>query len=189
MRWVCVGYGRSLTESDIAFVSELRERGICKIMAANAAVFLFEAVDAMVASDRVFFFRSFKEGKTEWLRTKCYSAASDVDEMFGVNKLVITGVEGFSVIPGHVKSGRTSGYQAIQVAHHLGATQIALLGYDMTGGDYKPTSHGPPAPFEPKIKYYDRLKQESPVEIVNCSRNTALYQFKRMTIDEWAKTA
>jgi len=86
-----------------------------------------------------------------------------------------------------------SGAQAINLAYLLGATRIILVGYDMqntggrahwfgehphelmTGGNY--------------AVYVDRftrlaadLKYEG-VEVINCTRETALYQFRRDTLE------
>lgn len=74
---------------------------------------------------------------------------------------------------------------AINLAYHFGAKQICLLGFDMqyTGGkshwhgDHKKTSNPPPcmmARWVPKfVPLWADLQSEG-VELVNCTRETAL---------------
>ena len=83
-----------------------------------------------------------------------------------------------------------SGAQAINLAYLLGATRIILLGYDMgaTGNSHWFGSH-PKALRNGNYTNYvadfnrlaDDLKREG-VEVINCTRQTALTQFKRAEI-------
>lgn len=53
----------------------------------------------------------------------------------GVLRLRNAGVDGLETEPDGLRHGHNSGYQAIGLAYHMGATRIVLLGYDMhTGG-------------------------------------------------------
>jgi hypothetical protein len=82
-------------------------------------------------------------------------------------------------------SGGSGGYMAINLAYHLGARWIGLLGFDMqmTGGkthffgDHRRTSNpteGLLKDWVPKfVPLYHDLKSEG-VELVNCTRETAL---------------
>lgn len=107
--------------------------------------------------------------------------------------------EGITAIQGcHAKGlGRdrlhfnsNSGAQAINLAYLLGATRIILLGYDMgaTGNSHWFGSH-PKGLRNGNYSNYvasfnrlaDDLKREG-VEVVNCTRQTALTQFKRAEI-------
>jgi hypothetical protein len=45
--------------------------------------------------------------------------------------LQVSGQPGLDLRPGWVRTGGHSGYTAINLAVHLGATRIVLLGYDM----------------------------------------------------------
>ena len=104
--------------------------------------------------------------------------------------------QGITAIRGaHVKGlGReiihfngNSGAQAINLAYLLGATRIILLGYDMgaTGNTHWFGSH-PKGMANGNYSQYvanfnrlaDDLKREG-VEVINCTRKTALNQFKR----------
>ncbi len=98
------------------------------------------------------------------------------------------GYLGWSDDPTGVYDGGHSGYQAIQYAAHCGATEIALLGYDL-----KPAPDGrrnwyPNAktkPFERWLDTYATLAdaaQARHLAIVNCSRDTALTVFPRQSL-------
>jgi hypothetical protein len=80
-----------------------------------------------------------------------------------------------------------SGAQAINLAYLLGATRIILLGYDMgaTGnshwfGDHpKGLRNGK---YEQYVDTFTRLAEDlkrAGVEVINCTRRTALHQFRR----------
>lgn len=52
----------------------------------------------------------------------------------GVSTLDCTGVDGLETDPAAIRHGNNSGYQAINLAYHLGAKRIVLVGYDMRLG-------------------------------------------------------
>lgn len=90
--------------------------------------------------------------------------------------------------------GDNSGYQAINLAYLLGATKIVLLGYDMqmTGGKaHWHTDHQKPlnaggSDLEHWAKLFPQLAidlAQEGIEVVNCTRETALTCFKRQTIE------
>lgn len=85
-----------------------------------------------------------------------------------------------------------SGAQAINLAYLIGATRIILLGYDMqsTGGKSHFFGDHPPelstANHAVNVPYFTRLAQDlerEGVEVINCSRDTALTQFKRAELE------
>jgi len=95
---------------------------------------------------------------------------------------------------GYIASGGNSGYQAINLAYMLGAERIILLGFDMqkTGG--KAHWHGDHIAglgnaenVSGWVKNFDALAKDLEllgVEVINCSRETALKCFKRALITE-----
>lgn len=88
--------------------------------------------------------------------------------------------------------GCHSGIQAINLAYLLGAKEIYLLGYDMqktNGKDHWFGAHPNNAAPEwsKRLKHYEPVARDAKrlgVEIINCSRETALTCFDRKTIDE-----
>lgn len=104
---------------------------------------------------------------------------------------------GLSLDPLRIHFGNNSGYQALNLAVLLGAKRILLTGYDMQcGKDGKKHWHGDhPVGFNnPSVgtlKTWCRnfettlpdLK-EAGVEVINCSRETALTCFPRQLLEE-----
>jgi len=87
-----------------------------------------------------------------------------------------------------------SGAQAINLAYLLGATRIILLGYDMqnTGGkahwfgDHPPELHN--GTYHSYVPNFSRLAndlEQEGIEVINCSRHTALTQFNRGNIEDY----
>lgn len=57
---------------------------------------------------------------------------SKASDAWGINRLVLHKGRGLCEPFGHVNHGGNSGFQAINLAYHLGATRIVLLGFDMS---------------------------------------------------------
>lgn len=94
-------------------------------------------------------------------------------------------------------TGQNSGYQAINLAVHLGAKRILLLGYDMeapfVNGRLKTHWFGDhpggtsPHVYDQMLPWFDTLVQplkERGVEVVNCTGGGRLRCFPRMSIQE-----
>lgn len=110
-----------------------------------------------------------------------------------VHVLRNTGDRGLELDPSGLRTGRNSGFQAIGIAVHLGASRIILLGYDLQVGakgehhwfGMHPDRVRPPlSSFRP---YFDTLVKplrELNIEIVNCSRRSALTCFPTMSLED-----
>lgn len=111
---------------------------------------------------------------------------------WGITALICdVGGKGLSIDKGTVVGGQNSGYQAINLALHLGADRIILIGYDMTWtggkshwfGDH-PQGMNNSAPD----KYADNFKTIKPedyaVEIINCTRITTLDAFPIQKLED-----
>jgi len=103
--------------------------------------------------------------------------------------------QGLSTDPGALATGGHSGYSAINLAVHLGAARIVLLGYDLqaTGGQdhfFGRHQHGHSGRQLPFGLFHHHFPSIVPalaargVTVVNASRQTALDLFPRMTIAE-----
>jgi len=104
----------------------------------------------------------------------------------GIRLVKSTGELGLESEDTGVRTGRDSGYQAINLAVHLGAKRIVLIGYDMRPVDGKNHWFGdhphnvPPPPFELMLPAYESLVdplKERGIEIFNCTRKSALEVF------------
>lgn len=71
------------------------------------------------------------------------------NQIDGILALHNTGKLGLETDPGAIRHGSNSGYQAINLAYHLGAKRIVLLGYDMHVQSNRLHSTGRPEPQTP----------------------------------------
>lgn len=82
--------------------------------------------------------------------------------------------------------GGNSGYQAVNLAYLLGAKTILLLGFDMFGEHYfgkHPDNLNNASPYQSFINSFGTINpKKHGIEIINCSRQTALEHFPRTTI-------
>jgi hypothetical protein len=94
------------------------------------------------------------------------------------------------IMPWRIQDYRNSGAGAIALAIAKGARRVLLLGYDMqyTGGlrhwhgDH-PAKLGNAGKIAEWPAFFERLRRDHPdIEIINCSRETALTCFPRMPL-------
>lgn len=187
LRFICLGSGPSLLPLDVQ-----QCRGAGYVIAINETYRLAPWADVLYAADYHWWdshdgvpsFAGFKVGMepfgkrypdvSRW-RT---SGPTGLDVDFGARTL---------------RTGGNSGYQAINLAVKLGATRILLLGYDMQPGPaghhwHPPHHEGDPAPdYDSCLKDYatlvDPLRRLN-CSVINCSRETALTCFPRLSLDE-----
>lgn len=62
---------------------------------------------------------------------KIYTISNKISNDERISVLINSGKTGFDTINGKLKHGGNSGYAAINLAYHLGAKRIILMGYDM----------------------------------------------------------
>jgi hypothetical protein len=116
--------------------------------------------------------------------------AQDSCEFRAVHLLKNTGSAGFDPNPANIRTGGNSGYQAIHVAIHAGASRILLLGFDMRGGHWhgdhpEPLTNPGPAEFARWIDRFDALNGRGP-EIINCTPGSALRCFPFAPLENFA---
>lgn len=92
---------------------------------------------------------------------------------------------------GRVTYGGNSGHQAVHLAYNLGASRILLLGYDFGGDAHWFGEHPQPLKsghdFDLWLREMALLGlglQRAGVEVINCSRKSAITCFPRMSIDD-----
>ncbi len=103
------------------------------------------------------------------------------------------GTEGLSDTPTELRTGRTSGYQAINLAVLAGATRILLLGYDgKVAADGKPHWFGDhPVTSDPgtismlsrNLAWLVKPLAERGVEVINCSPDSAVSVFPKQSLE------
>lgn len=181
---VCIGGGPSLTAEDVAYC-----RHRARVVAVNDAYRLAPWADVLYACDAKWW--DWHKGAPAFAGLK-YALERRASKWPGVQVLENTGHDGLEAQPTGVKTGRNSGYQAINIAVHLGATRIVLLGYDMMRGpnkqehwfgDHPTKTHSPYPAFAEKFKALVVPLQKLGVTVINCSRRTALNIFQRQPLE------
>jgi hypothetical protein len=179
---VCLGLGPSLTPEDVDAC-----RGRARVIAIKDAVRLAPWADVLYSGE-IRWWRHY--GPT--LTFEGLKFAIEKEAAKWATPLRNTGTTGLELDPTGLKTGLNSGYQAINLAVHLGAARIVLLGYDMKDEGGKRHFFGQhPWPstsmvnaFRPKFEGLVAPLAQLGIAVVNASRRTALECFPRMAIDE-----
>jgi hypothetical protein len=185
-----MGSGPSLNKADVAFA---RER-VDAVIAVNDSYKLCPDADVLYAAD------------TRWWGW--HKGAADVHTVGSVKYPAFIGKikyclgqtpwypsvqilkrgpqTGLTLDPTRVALGLNGVYQSINVAVHLGATRVLLLGVDMKGGHFfghHPNNSGPP--FSMCLNRFETLVaplKAAGVDVVNCTPGTALKAFPRVPL-------
>lgn len=175
---VCCASGPSLLREDVEYANA---KG-ATVIAVNDAYVYAPFAAALMASDGAWWIH--KRPEFAGLR---FSLDPQAARIQGVVVLKNTGTEGIELNPGGLKTGRNSGAAAVNLAVHFGAKRILLLGYDMDAdkrrshffGSHKfPLRDGSPFElFREAFKHQVAPLQQLGIEVVNCSRRTALKCF------------
>lgn len=183
---VCIGTGPSLTQADVDYC-----HGKARVIAINDAVKLAPWADVLYACDDRWI--GWNKGVPQFQGLK-FSMTVRTKQYKGWHRVRNAGMKGLCLTPDGLCNGRNSGYQAINLAVHLGATRILLLGYDMSR-DKNGRSHffgehprvGKPSPYKEFVKCFDTIVKplaQLGVEVINCSRRSALTVFPMMPIEQ-----
>jgi len=112
-----------------------------------------------------------------------------------VERYKITGQKGLDLKPGHLKSGNNSGYAAINLAIHLKAKIIILLGFDMQFDEQGTHWHNGhkianrERQFSKMIPYFDSIKpalDEAGITVINACINSRIEVFPKVPLEHSA---
>jgi hypothetical protein len=192
---ICIATGPSLTAADVD-----RVRGRGAVIAINDAHLLAPWADVLYSSDRYWWKYHRAVPSFSGLRATIeYSPkrfAADLvkiaPEMFFLRN---TGHHGVETDPTGLRTcGQNSGGAAVNLAVHLGARRIVLLGYDcgVPGSKRHFFGNHPPAlsnvsPYPTWRAAYQTMRPEMDalgIDVINCSRSTAINAFRTAAIDE-----
>jgi len=178
---VCLGGGPSLTPADVHAVRVDRH---AHVIAINDAYLLAPRADILYAADRAWIDQH--DGVPSFLGPKYSIESHDTTSRPDWTILRNTGWLGLETDPSGLRAGHNSGYQAINLAVHFGARRILLLGYDMApseDGREHWFQDGPDrkmSPYPQMCAAFETLVEPLAalgVEVINCSRRTALTAF------------
>jgi hypothetical protein len=181
---VLIASGPSLTKEDVEAV-----KGKARAVAINNSHELAHWADLLYACD----LRWWQRYKPEFSGMK-YCPHEGACKEFGLTYVRGVHRPGISVTPDKIHYGSNSGFQAMNLAVHLGAKRILLLGYDMGFSDGRRHWHedhkGIGNPDKNSFRRWLLAFQEAKpqleklgIEVVNCSRKTALTVFRQSTIE------
>jgi len=191
---VCAS-GPSITQKDIATAREISD-----ITIAINDTYRLGDFDHLYAADFKWWSHHISDIARDF-EGQCWSCEPPGDTNWGKNSADAWGVKllracisgkGLSRNKEEVHTGGNSGYQGINLAYHLGATRIILLGFDMHChsqqshffGDH-PDGFVKNPKYERFIPAYHTIKpEEYGIEILNCSRETALDAFPRCNLED-----
>lgn len=182
---VCIASGPSLTPEDVNFV-----RGKARVIVVNTTYKLAPWADVLYACDDRWW--RWERGAPTFTGLK-FALTKRSAEWPGVRVLQKTGIEGLEVNPVALRTGANGGYQAMNLAVHLGAARIVLLGYDMQTGDrgrehwHEDHPNRSTSPYATFVRYFGSIVEPLRalnIEVVNCTRETALRCFPRRSLVE-----
>lgn len=185
---VCIGAGPSLTLHDVDVC-----RGRARVIAVKDAIRLAPWADVLygAGADVGRWWARNGEGLASFagLRFTLDPAASR-----WATVLRQTGFTGLESDPSGLRTGKNSGYQAINLAVHLGAAKIVLLGFDMQpdakGQDHwfgAHPYHTAPIPYRDFRELFPTIVEPLKavgVEVLNATPGSALDCFQRVSLEE-----
>jgi len=183
---VCIAGGPSLTQADVDAC-----RGRSRVIAVNDAYRMAPWAEVLYACDYAWW--RVHDGVKSFGGAK-YSLDVRSARFPGVQVLRNTGVDGIESDRTALRTGQNGGYQALNLGLHYGVKRIVLLGYDMQVSGGKSHWFGdhpeglqrrpPVGMFIPHFNKLAELLKAQRVDVVNCSRSTALKCFERQPIDQ-----
>lgn len=189
---VCIAGGPSLTQQQVDFV-----RGKARVIAINDAYLLCPWADVLYFPDHKWWrWHKDKPAFKDFAGQKCCTDLSNVGDA-SVHKLRYVREWAWSDDPTALARGEHghAGLQAIQMAALAGGDTILLLGYDAREpkGNEKTHffgDHPTPSPRNVFGKYrrsYAAAEHEIKargLRIINCTPNSAIESFPKMTLEE-----
>jgi hypothetical protein len=188
-----LGTGPSLSQREVDYL-----RGKCRVIAINSAWVMAPWADVLYACDFRWWEQYWQSVRDSFnpqglcirLGRNERHPEEEVPEIIGgvnLKALKHCGTEGIETDPSGLRTGRNSGYQALNLAIHFGAVRILLLAYDLKQiagkthffGDYPKLSNNP-ALYPILIGHFEDAAPEIAalgVEVINCTEGSALKAF------------
>ena len=180
--WVCLGSGESLNDQDISYA---RSKGV-RFAVCNDNWQKAPDCEIVVAFDYKWWEMYHTEVDVA-TKAEFWTGSVRAEKQFGLHRFKILPGIGWSTRRGFVHNVGLSGGILLQRVGWEHPDLIVLLGYDMQGshwfGDHPPQL-GNQTELADAIPDFNRLAQQAPCKVVNCSRQTALDCFPRRKITE-----
>jgi hypothetical protein len=163
-------------------------RGKARVIAVNNCYQIAPWADLLYACDQ----RWWDHYRPDFAGIKV-TISQSAAKSYGLHLLRSENKAGFSLKWPKVHEGSNSGFQAVNLAILLGAKKIVLLGYDMGGSGHWHGYHGGNLrnPDETQFRRWRGAFQDAVtdiehagVEVINCTRDTALTCFPRANLED-----
>ena len=182
---VCAASGPSLCQNDLEYV-----RGRAPLYAVNDVYKLAPWAKVFYACDAEWW-DAHHEG-IENLAGEKWTINKAAAEKYKLNFIPGLPAKKFSNSPGYIATGGNSGFQALNLAVLHGAQRVILLGYDMQlAPDGKrhffgnhPGGMNRNSRYQDWIKNFRRAKPYIKIEVINCTRETALDCFPKTKLKD-----
>jgi len=188
--WVCIASGPSLTEADVSAVKDLN------VIAINdnwrwLRQWKGDQRRVVYGCDPQWWDYHIGDIVDSGIDADLYTQDSGAAKRYNLNHIPSKAGNSLAARDaGFIHQGQNSGFQALGLAYRFGATKVILLGYDMKiagskrhwFGDH-PQPMNRNSPYAAFIKAFNTINVPD-MTIINCSRETALTCFPRMTIQE-----
>lgn len=186
---VILASGPSLTQGDIETVRSAHAAGGIGVIAVNSTFRRAPWADVLYGGDAAWWNATPDALGFAGLKIACSQVGSE-PWPDGVRKFWHRRNEGIETDRRYIGTGTNSGHQALNAAVHLGAAKIILLGYDFSiehGSHHHGAHPGPLKNPDPvSVARWLRLIETTAaplrdmgVDVVNCSRRTAIMCFRR----------
>jgi hypothetical protein len=181
----CLATGPSLNQADCDYL-----RGRVRVIAINDAHRLAPWADVLYSSDRRWWPHHKGVPAFEGSKYGVGSGQGKANPFTGypeIHVLKNTGYSGLETAPNGLRTGRNSGYAAINLAVHFGAARILLLGYNMSHQNGAHFFGNHPAGLNQSAALYPSFRRSfdslveplhaAGVEVINCTEQTSLHTF------------
>lgn len=201
---VCIASGPSLCDEDVKYVRDMKAAGKCRIFVCNNNYLKVPDADVLFFCDKTFWLWHALKPEFQDFKGPKITLSNEIGEpdIFCMK----TGMtEGLSFHADMLRTGGNSGYMQINLAFLYGCKRVILLGYDMTTKVIK-DGHGqdkhqihwfgdhpqatPPSFFGSVAPHFASMVpdlQEHGLEVINCSRISAIECFPKMSLQDALK--
>ena len=189
---VILASGPSMSVEQAELVRTWRANGpLRRVMVINTTFRLALWADVLYGCDACWWDQYVKEVRPSFTG-ELWSQDRRAKRDHGVKWIESKPGKGLSRKPGIIHQGMNGGYQAINLAYLAGVDRMILLGFDMKGDHWHgrhplPLTNATATLFQRWLGYFEALAADlgtTSVEVVNCSPDSALNVFPKMTLKD-----
>lgn len=185
---VCAS-GSSFTPDQQALVIDARRRGVCNVVAVNRQYETVPNADVLYASDGKFWDVYLEDIYRRGFAGELWTQDEVAAKRYGLRHIMAVRGDYLPAEADRITQGSNSGHAAIQLAARFGAKRILLAGFDMKRGGHNhpdhvaPLGNGNASAWVPRFTPLADTLVAAGVDVINCTVDTALTQFRRATLE------